>query len=247
MILIDSRAFIIAATAIALIAWPTARAQETAKPPAEAAPAAAPDPAKLPNVNVNIEQKYIDLSGEVCLNDGLLELVVTVRSAKEHESVFTVKARPQHIHLALLMLGLKPGAPGSWRYEDRKPIPIDPKGDRVAAFAVFRDKDGKEVETPINQFVKDRVSGKTLDSHVFLFAGSKLVDPPMGERFYMADQTGDVVSLVSFDAELLAIPRAASSANDDLIWVANREKLPEVGTPVTIRLRSAEPATETSK
>lgn len=205
----------------------------------EKAPEANKPGADLPFVEVNVKDKYVDLPAEVCLDDGLLELVATVRAGKEHESVFSIKARPQHVHLGLLMLGLKPGTPGSWKYEDRKPIPIDPTGDRVAAFALIKGKDGKIVETPINQFVKDRVSGKLLDSNVFVFAGSKLVDPPMGERFYLADQTGDVIALVSFDSELLAIPRAASSANDDLIWVANNEALPDIGTPVTIRLRPA--------
>lgn len=234
---------------VLLAAASAAWAQDRAKP-ADPAPAAAPRTEapqakaagdKMPFVEINREQRYIDLPAQVCLNDGLLELVATVRASKEHESIFTVKARPQHIHFALLMLGLKPGTTGRWRYEDRKPIPIDPTGDRVAAFVVMKDKDGNAVEKPINLFVKDRVSGKTLASNVFVFAGSKIVDPPMGERFYLADQTGDVIALVSFEAELLAIPRAASHANDDLIWVANREALPEVGTDVTIRLRPAAP------
>jgi hypothetical protein len=74
----------------------------------------------------------------------------------------------------------------------------------------------------------------------FVFAGSRIEkrgDDP--EPTYLADSSGDVVSLVSFNDELLALPTAASNANEKLVWEANTPRIPPVGTKVILRIRPA--------
>lgn len=221
-------------------------AESAAKPADPPAPGDAPLPNDkadgqepvFPFVHLNLKDRYIDLPGKVCLEEGILELVATVRLAKEHESPFTVKARPQHIHAALLMLGLKPGKPGRWEYRDDQPVPIDPTGDKVK-ISVLIEADGQQVEKPISHFIRHRVDGTPLPGDEFVFAGSRITQDRDGTAQYAADGSGDVIALVSFGDELLAWPTAASGDNAGLVWVAAKGAVPALDTAVTIRLRAA--------
>jgi len=195
----------------------------------------------LPGVTLNLEQRYIDLDAEITLTEGLLELVATLPAGKEHESLVAIKARPKHVHLALLLLGLRHGHPGSWKYENDKVIPIDPVGDPVELYLVVT-KDGEAVEKPIGEFIINKQTNKTMAENHFVFAGSRIVDPGDGEPFYAADHTGDIITLVSFDSEVIALPSAASNSNEEVFWVVNKDTVPELGTKVKLRLRPGKKA-----
>ncbi|MBI1367775.1 MAG: hypothetical protein GC162_03885 [Planctomycetes bacterium] len=234
----------IVSVAMAGCQQPAAQADDAKAP--EAPAAAAVKPVSMPFVDVNLKEGYVDVAGSVCLREGPLELFATVASGKEHESIITIKARPQNVHFALLMLGAKPGSPGSWEYKDNKPIPHDPKGDHLKLTLLY-DKDGKKVERPINEFVRDMKTRKTLASNVFVFAGSRMTKDENGKESYAADSTGDVVTLVSFYEEMIAQPKAASNSNEQLEWEANTPEIPEVGTPVTLRIYFDREAAEPKK
>lgn len=207
------------------------------------APAAPPevrgDKAVLPGIHIDLKKRIVDVDASVCLNAGLLELIATERGGKEHEAIVALDAKAQNIHLALLMIGLKPGSPGRWEYVNKKPHPIDPTGDRVKLSLVFT-KDGKQAEYPITRFVRDQNTKKPLDSGVFVFAGSRMVEAEKGKPpVYAAGMDGDVVTLVSFNDELLAAPHAASNSNDLLNYEIDPTILPKVGTRVVLRVRPA--------
>lgn len=211
--------------------------------PTEEAGQGKPTAAKRPElkfVDVNLEEKYVDLEARICLTAGMLELAVTVAHGKEHESVAAVKARPQHVHLALLMLGLESGQPGRWEYNDGEPKPIPPTGDPVRVSLVIEDEDGEKVEKSISDFIRRAGTEDHLPGDVFLFAGSKVAKPADADPYYVADMTGELIALVSFDGETLAWPRAASQSNEALVWVVDEEAVPELGTEVVVRLRPVE-------
>lgn len=207
--------------------------QAEAKP--AAAPGAQPAPPSLKHLTINMERRYIDVDGVICLTEGPLELIATIPASKEHEAIVSSKARPKHIHLALLMLGLEPGSPGSWEYKQDKIIAHDPTGARVRITLLF-EKDGKPVERPITEFIRDAKTKKPMKTDEFVFAGSRIAKPAQGDPFYAADASGDVVTLVSFPEELMALPTAASNSNENLVWEANTSELPEVGTAVKMRI-----------
>ncbi len=195
----------------------------------------------LPYVWLHRKKGYVDLPGEIVLREGLIELIATIRGGKTHEAIATVHARPQHIHLALLLLRLQPGSPGKWVYKKngdgkKTPHPVNPTGSPVRVSFVL-EEDGEKVERPASAFVVNRFTKKPLPSNVFLFSGSTIRRRQDGSRFYTADMTGDVIALVSFGSELLAWPRAASTSNDRVAWHARTEAIPPKGTSVTVRLR----------
>ncbi|QNN23938.1 hypothetical protein HED60_17235 [Planctomycetales bacterium ZRK34] len=201
----------------------------------DAAATAKPAPPALKHLSINLEKGYVDVDGVICLSEGLLELIATVPASKEHEAIISSKARPKNIHLALLMLGLEPGSPGKWEYTDDKIIAHDPKGDHVRITMRY-EKDGKTVERPVNELVRDSKTKKVMKGNEFVFAGSRIAKPAQGDPFYAADASGDVVTLVSFPEELMALPTAASNSNENLVWEANTSAIPPIGTDVTLRI-----------
>lgn len=221
--------------------WSTARGEDAApaKPvepanPPEAAPA--PEPATLPFVTIDREKGHVDVEAVVCLDEGVLELAVTTKMGKEHEAVFAMKGKAQHVHLALLTLGGESGEPGKWTYKDNVALPVAAKGSPVALTVIYQ-KDGKTLENPVNHFVREIKTKEQLPSNIFVFAGSRVIEREDGSRAYGADLTGDVVSLVTFETEMLAMSRAASADNDSLSWEANPDATPDVGTAVTLRFK----------
>ncbi|MHC4995243.1 MAG: YdjY domain-containing protein, partial [Planctomycetota bacterium] len=194
----------------------------------------------LEHVRVSVAGGYVDLEGQICFREGLLELVATVFGGKEHESLVRLEARPRDVHLGLLMIGAKPGSPGQWIYLEDKVVPVDPTGS-VLSLAVRWEEGGQTVERSVGKMVRDGRTGRAMGGDRFVFAGSHLIEPREGdeggERQYAADLGGDVISLVSFPDEVLALPKAASNSNEEVFWEANTPRVPELGTRVVIRLR----------
>ena len=205
-------------------------------PPPEATPGI-PNLVQLPGVTVNLTDRYAEMNGLICLREGLLELVATLPAGKEHESIVSLDTRPSNLHAGLLLLGLKPGKPGEWRYLEDRVEAIDPTGDRVRVTLLY-EHEGIWVELPIQRFIVGKDGKRHLPGSEFVFAGSYLAGSREGtsELEYAADLTGDVIALVSFGTEVLAWPKAASESNDDLYWLADPDTVPELGTPVKVRI-----------
>ena len=234
-------------------------ARDEAPPAADAAQADRP-PVVLPGLTVDFAKRCVDLEATVCLDDGLLELIACTKGSKEHESIVAVTARPMHIHTALLLLGATSGQPAMRLPGDPNGGPqwvdVPPSGDPVDVSLVFEEADGRPVELPISEFLtlsdlgKDALTAAGAAAEngeesrfpdTFLFAGSQLRDNGEGPRTYLADENGNVISIATFGDEVLCLDGMHGQANDALMWQVNPDKLPQVGAPVTLRLRVREP------
>ncbi|MCU0978590.1 MAG: YdjY domain-containing protein, partial [Pirellulaceae bacterium] len=142
-------------------AEPTAEALSTNRPGAagdatNATLQAALQKLNLPGVAINVQERCVDVESSVCLHRGALELVACTKGTKEHESIVAIKARPVHIHLALLLLGAEPGSPATRQQLGdlaERWIDVPPSGGPVDVFLVFKGKEGKIVEHPISDFI----------------------------------------------------------------------------------------------
>jgi hypothetical protein len=191
-----------------------------------------------PGLRVNRRERRVEADAEVCLTQGSLELLVTTPEGKPHEAIFTLKPKPRQLHAALLILGLSTGTPGHYGA-------FGATGDRVRIDVAF-DNDGEEVVIPINELVSNNETGDHLPANVFVFAGSLLARAREGNRLiYAADVAGDVVSLVSFADEVLALSDPASSENGQLMWSVDGGRLPDVGTSVVLRIAPCAEAEDT--
>jgi hypothetical protein len=237
---------------------PVTEPEHAAEAPAEAPPKSleeALERLQLPGIKINTEAWSVDVDATVSLRHGLLELIACTKDSKEHESVIAVNAKPSHIHTALLLIGATPGNPAMRKIigegEEARFIDLPPRGGLVDVYLVIDTEDGKK-EFPINQFIVKASDDFYQDppkedpdqkpefypTHTFMFTGSVLVEHGEDQpRQYVADYSGNVIALVTFGDELLSTPEIHDDANHALVWEVRSDKLPELDSPVILRLK----------
>ncbi|MDG2201394.1 MAG: YdjY domain-containing protein [Phycisphaerales bacterium] len=199
-----------------------------------------------PGLWVDLEQGYVEFRGWTCLDTGWLEQVVCSPGTREHESLIVTDLSASKIHAALLLLGLKPGTPGTWETKDGEVIAISPSGPGVMVGVGWTDPEGGPHRTGISQWIIDVQDRAIFPTDRWIFAGSIELTGKDAERAgaaYLADRTGSIIGLVTFGDELLAaevvIPDAADVREPE--WVANTRNIPPPGTVVMVRLVPARP------
>lgn len=200
-------------------------------PPPATVPASRPTEAALPHVAIDRAAGEVRIDCEALRVDAPLEFLCVVRGTSEHEAVLRTAARPSHVHLALLLLGLEPGAPVRWSDEEQRWLA--PSGPPIAIDAQWT-SEGRTVRKPADRLVRPlRREGPTAPLR-WVFAGSRVME----DGVYAADVTGYVVSLVNFELSPIDVPQLASSSNDLLEWEINPDEMPPRGSAVTLILRA---------
>lgn len=164
--------------------------------------------------------------------DVFLETVLCAVDSKEHESLVATAVRPSDIHAALLLVGLEPGAPGSWSFDGGRMVSSAPAGASVEVSILV----GGERFTPEQWIVG--IEGERFESRGYVFAGSYFKRTPRGER-YEADADGVIVGLHTFGSEVVAEGRVMShdSGVAEPEWIA-KSTMPAYGTEVTVRIEA---------
>lgn len=204
---------------------------------------------KMPGIAINPVERVVDVDAEVCLDEGALELIACTKDSKEHESIVVILARPSHVHAALLLLGARNGHPAMRR-------PLDPEmtrwqdipatGDLIDVSLAWKKEDGTLVERPLSDFLmRSEEEGAPADDkkdrekfpNSFLFAGSHLGDEAETPRKYLAEVSGNVISISTFGDELLCLSDIHGHENQALAWQIDPTHLPKKHTKVLLRLR----------
>lgn len=72
---------------------------------------------------------------------------------------------------------------------------------------------------------------------LFVLTGSQLLSNGPGHGRYLAEDSGDVISIPTFGDEVLGLPEVVGQDNDGLMWEINPKHLPPIGTKVRLRLK----------
>jgi hypothetical protein len=220
--------------------------REEPRPAAARAPASPPEAKKTllaPNVWLEVQGKRrrVVLSGEICLREGALELLMCRKNTKEHEAIVTADLDGRDIHKALNVAGATEGSPVRYR-----PKFQPAKGTAIRVWIQYEDKDkGKLVTVNARDWVKNMKTGKVLETD-WVFAGSYLVDNPLDPKkpkYYLAND-GDLICVSNFETAMLDVPIASSKDDADREYIAFTERIPPVGTKVAVIL---EPLLEEKK
>lgn len=229
--------------------------------PATELPAPTPPPSTapglrtlFPHVRADLAARTVEFDGTVpidCHNpktpNVYLEVVACIPDTKEHETLVVTPARPSHIHAALLAAGFQPGAPATWSWDEKKLISTPPTGDSVEVSIAYRDKDGREIESPATDWIVSADSGApfapapaSAAAPRWVFAGSVLT-PRQGQHVYEADGSGVLIGLTTFGSETIAWHRVISPDAEitEPEWIADARKVPPVNTAVVVRIRPA--------
>ncbi|MBL8745178.1 MAG: hypothetical protein JNK58_02355 [Phycisphaerae bacterium] len=166
-----------------------------------------------------------------------LEQLVCIPDTKEHEVVLVTRAKPSHVHAALLAIGLTPGKPATWKQQGTQMVPIAPEGDAVRIELVYSNAAGERVTDRPSSWVKNAVTGAPWPEGDWVFAGS-VMTARAGREVYEADAGGTLIGLTSFGTEVLAWPKVISpdSQQQEPEWIADAAHVPPMGTPVVVRL-----------
>ena len=205
-----------------------------------------PDASKMPHVSVDVKKREIRIDCEVLNPQMALEFFCCLSGTAEHEAIMRTEAKPSHVHLALLMLGLQPGEPVRFSKAADKWLP--PHGPPLHISVEWDAKDGKRVRVPAHRMMRGVKSKKPMPPTTWIFAGSRVMD----DGKYAADTTGYLVSVVNFDLTVIDLPELHSNANETLEWEYNPDVVPPKGTRVWMILepagdKNAAPAPATDK
>ncbi len=100
-------------------------------------------------VYLDTVNKKVILRGQLCLREGLLEMLVCKTQTKEHESVLSVDAEAYVIHAALMALGAKPGTPVKFQ-----PEYAPPTGQKIDIYVGWTDEFGRPQRYPAQKLIR---------------------------------------------------------------------------------------------
>lgn len=215
-------------------------------PPPDAGTAAAQPRAEIspfPGVVVAPAQHRVELEAVVVLDAGWLEQIACTAGTREHESLLVPHAMPSQVHAALLAAGFEPGRPGRWRHENGAYVYEPPLGAPLDVAVRYRDAEGEVVEEPVSRWIRDHHGRRVFPDGPWIFGGSRVERVPEtlgGDEHYTADLSGSIIGLVTFGDEVIGfgqvIADEVSVAPPE--WEVFTERVPPIGTPVTIILRA---------
>lgn len=220
--------------------------------PATSVPAGMID--AFPHVRVDRRAGIVEFDGIVPVDAHdprtplvFLEQFVCCPDSREYESLVVTKARPSHVHAALLLAGARAGRPGEWRWVN-EPAPGSehlttraPEGTPLRMTFRWNDAEGRPREAPAAAWVKLHPSGAPLTgtprAPLWVFAGSRIVHRN-GRDYYDADMTGELVGLTTFGGETVSWYEVLSpdAAVQEPEWIADADIVPAYATPVTVVL-----------
>jgi hypothetical protein len=174
--------------------------------------------------------KRVVMVGQICQRDAPLELFACLRNTKEHEAIVSVDVEAATVHAGLLAVGAKAGHPVRW---DPKYVPAT--GSEIEVTVVWKDKDGKPQTARAQDWVLDTRTKQAM-TFPWVFAGSGFwQDGESGQKYYQAEG-GDFICVSNFPSAMLDLPIESSESNEALLFRAYTERIPPLGTPVTLLL-----------
>jgi hypothetical protein len=200
-----------------------------------AAPATRPSEPKLPHLQVNVAKKQIRVECEAINAEEKLEFLVCATGTKEYESVLRSRARPSHLHLALLMLGLEAGEPVRFNEAENRWIP--PRGPALKLSCEFQ-RDGKSHTLPACQLMRSTKDKTPMPDVNWVFTGAATL--ANGE--YAADVTGYLITVVNFEHTVIDIPEVRSNKNEMLEWEINPDVIPKRNSKVWLIIEPVKPS-----
>jgi hypothetical protein len=203
-----------------------------ARAQAAAATAPANPGGKLPHVRVDVKNRQVRIDCEALAVDAPLEFFAVLNGTSEHEAVVRSPAKPSHVHLGMVMIGLEPGSPVQYSEAAKKWLP--PHGPPLRITMEY-ERDGQTISLPAYRWMRDIKSKREMPPMTWIFAGSRVME----DGKYAADVTGYLVSVVNFDLTVIDIPDLASSSNETLQWERNPDLTPPAGTKVTMVIEPA--------
>ncbi|MCX7915479.1 MAG: YdjY domain-containing protein [Verrucomicrobiae bacterium] len=182
---------------------------------------------------------YIEADGAVALREGILEFISVEPRGREYESLLTLIAKPSALQFALLLIGCEPGhdpAAGM-------PTSFQPQFDKGSRLRLeVQWQAGEQTHrVPVEQWLRDRKTGKAPDRLEWVFNGSFFNRGLDGNTIFQADAEEAHIALWWNPAIPINVIGnfGIPYQGDDLGFEVFTDRVPPTGTPVTLILRKA--------
>jgi hypothetical protein len=188
--------------------------------------------AKLPHLQVDAKKREVRMECQAVKADYPLEFLAVVTNTNEYEALVRSEAKPSDLHLALLIIGLKPGQPVHYSESTKTWQP--PSGPPVDVWFEYQ-KDGKPQKVPAYRWMRDVKTHKEAVPMAWCFTGSKVLD----DGSYAANATGCLIGVINNELSVLDVPALKSRALEARDYERNPDLMPDTGTAVTMILSPA--------
>ncbi|NLX98308.1 MAG: hypothetical protein GXY83_19290 [Rhodopirellula sp.] len=177
------------------------------------------------------QQRCVVIAGQVCAREVPLELFACLRGTKEHEAIVAVDTPAHIVHAGLMAAGATPGNPVQF-YPEYVPA----TGPEIEITVVWEDPKGSRRTARAQDWVRNTETKQPMQD-AWIFAGSQFTkDERTNEEYYQADG-GDFICVSNFPSAMLDIPIKSSDSNAALMFEGYAERIPPLGTPVTLILK----------
>jgi len=175
---------------------------------------------------------------EVCLREGLLEVLLCKNKTKEHESILRVDLDPRYIHAALVATGAKVGSPVQFVNPKSGELEYKPASGQKIRVTVLYMRDGKLQTHRAQEWVLDKKAKKPM-AYDWVFAGSRFIrnpDAPKEDPEYYCANNGEVICLSNFVDSMLDLPVEVSKDEIDLHFEPITKQIPPLKSKVWLIL-----------
>lgn len=188
-----------------------------------------PDTFALGLVKFDKRQRTVRFPAKVNLREEVIEYALVATTGKAHEAMFVTDAKPEHLHLAFLLLDM-PTA----ELQGQLDVPASFPPTNAIKITVTWKKNGPDASRDLAELVLvNQPDGKTaapMSAGAWCYAGSRF-----NAAGFVAAQEGSFIGLISDSSALIENPRV-DRARDD-IHFPNKALLPAKGTQVEFVLQ----------
>jgi len=182
---------------------------------------------RLGPILVDGRTRTLKMPAKVNMQKGFVELLACTPKGKTHESVLVSDVDPLYFQLALLLLGLEPGANPSSPDTARSRI-----GDMIEIRVHWKTSAGQPVCHCAEDLLLDVKKNACMERTPWVFLGSRTHDGQFLGRF-----AGSLIT--TYHDPLSIVDNPLPSCNDDTVYKANPNVVPPAGTPVTLIISPA--------
>jgi len=201
--------------------------------------------AKMPGIRVHGKTQVVEVEGQVCLNEGILEFLACTPGpdSREYESILSLNCKPSHFKAALLLIGCEEGnlSPEALNIKpdpDEKPRKL---GTRVKIFVEWKDGD-KTVRVNADELMTSRRTGKPMKDLPWRFTGSAFAKTHEGKVVFAGDIEGIFIAMLYAAAASVNLDVDAGNPyqGDADGFEINKKLIPKVGTPIALLIEKTE-------
>jgi hypothetical protein len=201
--------------------------------------------AKMPGIRVHGKTQVVEVDGQFCLNEGILEFFACTAGpdSREYESVVSLNCKPSHFKAALLLIGCEEGdlSPEALNIKPEPGEKPRKLGTRLKIFVEWNNGD-KTVRVPADELMVSRRTGRPIKDLPWRFTGSAFARMHDGKVVFAGDLEGIfIATLYSAAASVnLDVDAGNPYQGDADGFEINKKLVPKVGTPIKLFIEKAE-------